>query len=123
MPADEYAHTAGGSLKLKGVKSSSKVSKSHKKKRPKIEKPSSSANPQDAAEKAPDDTTKPDQESSTSNGATMTRTKSEAEIEDSLEAEISARNIGKTEAELRHEEHRRRRVGSFFLTSTTLIVC
>ena len=115
MPAEEYAAATGGSLKLKGVKSSSKVSKSHRKKRPKSETQSSSANLQDSAEKAPDDTPKPDQEPSPNNGTTMARTKSEAEIEDDLEAEISARNRGKTDAELRHEERRRRRVGYFIL--------
>ena len=111
MPADEYTSATGGSLKLKGVNSSSKILKSHKKKKPKPEKQSLPSNLENPTENAQDNPFKPAEGSSTTDRNTMTRTKSEREIEEDLEAEISERNRGKTEAELRHEERRRRRVG------------
>ena len=113
MPADEYATATGGSLKLKGVNPSSKISKSHKKKKkPKAEKPSSSSNLEESNENGPDDPLKNvDGEPETVDEDALARVKAEKQIEEDLEAEISARGRGKTEAELRHEEHRRRRVG------------
>ena len=113
MPADEYATATGGSLKLKGVNPSSKVSKSHKKKKkkPKAEEPSSSSNLEESTENGLDDSLKTIREPETADEDALAREKSEKMIEEDLEAEISARASGKTEAELRHEEHRRRRVG------------
>lgn len=111
MPADEYASATGGTLKLKGVNSSSKISKSHKKKKPKSEKRSPPSNLENPTEKARDESSKQEEGSSAVDGNIMTRTKSEKEVEEDLEAMISERNGGKTEAELRHEESRRRRVG------------
>ena len=112
MPADEYATATGGSLKLKGVNPSSKVSKSHKKKKkPKAEKPSSSSNLEESTATGLDDPLQTVREPETVDEDVLEKAKSEKQIEDDLEAEISARGRGKTEAELRHEEHRRRRVG------------
>ena len=112
MPADEYASATGGSLKLKGVNPSSKVSKSHKKKKkPKAEKPSSSSNLDDSTENGLDDPLKTNAESEIVDEGVLARAKSEKPVEEDLEAEDSVRGSGKTEAELRHEEHRRRRVG------------
>ena len=112
MPADEYANATAGSLKLKGVNPSSKVSKSHKKKKkPKAEKPSSSSNIEESTENRLDDPLKAIGEPETVEEDALARTESEKQIEEELEAEITARGRGKTEAELRHEEHRRRRVG------------
>ncbi|KAL8790033.1 MAG: hypothetical protein Q9195_006535 [Heterodermia aff. obscurata] len=111
MPADEYATATAGSLKLKGVNPSSKVSKSHKKKKkPKAEKPSSSSNLEESTENGLDDPIKTIGEPATLDGDILARSKSEKQIEEDLEAEITERSRGKTEAELRHEEHRRRRL-------------
>lgn len=100
MPSSDYASAAGGGLRLKGVNPSSKISK-HKKKRPKpAEQPSNPTNTDpnlksqeprhDTPDKTPDEKLKPD------------------EIHDQDEGVFS--RAGKTEAELRHEERRRRRV-------------
>ncbi|CAF9903238.1 MAG: hypothetical protein HETSPECPRED_000171 [Heterodermia speciosa] len=113
MPADEYATATAGSLKLKGVNPSSKVSKSHKKKKkkkPKAEKPSSSSNLEESTEHGLDDPLKAIGDPETVEEDALARTESEKQIEEELEAEITARGRGKTEAELRHEEHRRRRL-------------
>ena len=108
MPADDYTAAVSGGLKLKNVSSSSKVSKSHKKKRPKSSQPESSANANaEKSEAGADDDggdIKVDQDDRTID-------KSEQIPEDS--AAISSRRAGKTEAELRHEEHRRKRVCCF----------
>ena len=119
MPADEYATATGGSLKLKGVNPSSKVSKPHKKKKkPKAKKSSSNSNLEENTENGPDDPLKTvDGEPETVDEDALARAKAENQIEEDLEAEISARGRGKTEAELRHEERRRRRVG-FLLLAT-----
>ena len=114
MPADEYATATGGSLKLKGVNPSSRVSKSHKKKKkkkPKAEEPSSSSNLEESTENGLDDSLKTIREPETVDEDALAKEGSEKMIEEDLEAETSARASGKTEAELRHEEHRRRRVG------------
>lgn len=114
MPGDEYASATGGSLKFKGVNPSSKVSKSHKrKKKPNPAKQELSSKAEKAIEGAEDNVGKTVEEHEAADGSSLTRTKSEKEVEEDLEAEIAARNGGKTEAELRHEEHRRKRVGIF----------
>ena len=120
MPADEYVTATGGSLKLKGVNPSSKISKSHKKKKkPKAEKPSSSSNLDESTEDGLDGSLENIGKPEIDGEDALARTKSEKRIEEDLEAEISARASGKTEAELRHEEHRRRRVGFPLLAGTT----
>lgn len=112
MPADEYASATGGSLKLKGVNSSAKVSKSHKKKKAKAEQQETSSKSEKAVDNAQDESSGAVEEAGTADEKILTLTKLEKDIEEGLEAEIAARNRGKTEAELRHEEHRRRKVGS-----------
>ena len=105
MPADDYTAAVSGGLKLKNVSSSSKVSKSHKKKRPKSSQPesSTSANAEISKDGAKDD------------GGDVTIDQDDGTIEksgqplDDGEA-TSPPRAGKTEAELRHEERRRRRV-------------
>ena len=114
MPGDEYSSATGGSLKLKGVNPSSKVSKSHKKKKkPNPAKQDLSSKAEKATEGAEETVGEAVEEHEVADGSSLTRTKSEKEVEEDLEAEIAARNGGKTEAELRHEEHRRRRVSAF----------
>lgn len=106
MPADDYTAAVSGGLKLKNVRSSSKISKSHKKKRSKPSQPESSANgdaekPEIGANDHGGDG-KVDQDDGTVD-------KSEHVVpEDS--AATSPSRAGKTEAELRHEERRRKRV-------------
>ncbi|KAI4251998.1 MAG: hypothetical protein LQ352_004535 [Teloschistes flavicans] len=103
MPKDDYSSAAGGGLRLKGVNPSSKISK-HKKKRskapPEAEKVSAKPEPE-ALEKA-------NEQSPKENGNVSL---------DGAEADKSGDEIGegamargKTQAELQHEERRRRRV-------------
>ncbi len=102
MPGDEYASTGGGSLKLKGVNPSSKITKK-KKKRPKSPESleptiqSTKQTDEDRAEKA----SKPASSAVALRGA---------DAQPPVEDDTSPHNVGKTEAELRHEERRRRRV-------------
>ena len=105
MPADDYTAAVSGGLKLKNVSSSSKVSKSHKKKRPKSSQPESSANAN--AEKPTDERTGDDED--------VKADRDDDAIDKSIQvledgAATSPPRAGKTEAELRHEERRRKRV-------------
>ena len=109
MPADDYTAAVSGGLKLKNVSSSSKVSKSHRKKRPKSSQPESSANANESAnaeksvdvEKDDGGDVRDDQDDDTID-------KSKQVLGDG--AATSPLRAGKTEAELRHEERRRKRV-------------
>ena len=101
MPADDYTAAVSGGLKLKNVSSSSKVSKSHKKKRPKSSQPADAGNSNDGGAKDDGGDVKIDQDDSTIG-------KNEQVLDD-VEAASPSR-AGKTEAELRHEERRRKRV-------------
>ena len=108
MPADDYTAAVSGGLKLKNVSSSSKVSKSHRKKRPKSSQPESSANAN--AEKSIDER-KDDGEDVKADQDDDAIDKSKQVLEDG--AATSPPRAGKTEAELRHEERRRKRVSCF----------
>ena len=115
MPADDYAVAISSGLKLKGVNSSSKVSKSHKKKRPKSSQPESSV---DAGEEKSKDGAIADSENIKDEQYDAAIDKSKQVLEDG--GPISPPGAGKTEAELRHEERRRKRVcynHIFFLPS------
>ena len=85
-PGDEYAAATGGTLKLKGVQGS-KIDK--KKKKKKKEEEATPATPHGAAD------------------VTESGTAADAESRDEHDG---AANVGKTEAERRHEEMRRKRV-------------
>ncbi|KAL8704977.1 MAG: hypothetical protein Q9201_001874 [Fulgogasparrea decipioides] len=102
MPADDYASAAGGGLRLKGVNPSSKISK-HKKKRPKPqsdpEKGSPSPNPDGDASKV---SQKPKEDD-----GSREKLDGDNAAADDDEASITR---GKTQAELQHEERRRRRL-------------
>ncbi|KAK4698169.1 protein FAM32A, partial [Lecanoromycetidae sp. Uapishka_2] len=113
MPGDDYTAAVGGGLKLKGVNPSSKIQK-HKKKKPKPD-----SNPQSTP--TTDILDKPAQDK---DGITP------ESVEDSEQAPIAKNDegqerngdrgdeaatpppsrAGKTEAELRHEERRRKRL-------------
>ena len=108
MPGDEYASAGGGSLKLKGVSGSSKISK--KKKRPKAPEQSTSSTPDTAARGSKRDDEQPTEENLKAGQDVIALRE---EREDAYEGEeIGSISRGKTEAELRHEERRRKRVCS-----------
>ena len=107
MPTDEYASAAGGSLKLKGVNSSSKVTKK-KKKRPKSPEQTLSANPDPNAQPSKHNEEHPAEEAEKAEKDTVVQR--EEGGRSGADEEMVARNRGKTDAELRHEERRRRRV-------------
>lgn len=106
MPADDYTAAVSGGLKLKNVSSSSKVSKSHKKKRPKPAQPESSADAN--AEKSKNGAIDDDEDNKDEQDDAAIDKGKEA-----LEDDGGAPRAGKTEAELRHEERRRKRVCCF----------
>ena len=108
MPANDYTAAVSGGLKLKSANPSSKVSKSHKKKRPKPSQPAD-AN----ADKSKKGTTD-DGEDIKDERDDATVDKSGQALEEG-EAMSSPPRAGKTEAELRHEEHRRKRVCCFHI--------
>ncbi|KAL8988592.1 MAG: hypothetical protein Q9177_002359 [Variospora cf. flavescens] len=106
MPADDYTSATGGGLRLKGV-ARAKIAK-HKKKRPKHpepEKRSSSANP-DAEPYEQGQSGEEQARSLTKNPNDQTKD----EVLKREESEDRSQARGKTEAELRHEERRRRRL-------------
>ena len=110
MPADDYTAAVSSGLKLKGVSSSSKVSKSRKKKRPKAPESGSTTNVR--SEESKDELTK-DGEDATTEQDEATIDGRERPLEN-VEA-TTPPQVGKTEAELRHEERRRKRVCSSLL--------
>ncbi|KAI9866079.1 MAG: hypothetical protein M1813_001640 [Trichoglossum hirsutum] len=98
MGGDEYA-AAGGSLKLKGVKDS-KVDKKRKKKKVKAQPENETASDQQPAERT----------STTDEGGGADESR-EGSTGASISREASApSSIGKTEAERRYEEVRRKRL-------------
>lgn len=101
MPSSDYSSAVGGGLKLKGAKDAGV--KKHKKKKA---KPESSESTTAAAEKNPED------------GESTALQKALAEEEDKhTVAGKMDKDAGKTEAQRKHEEMRRKRVRS----STPLI--
>lgn len=110
MPPDDYTAAVSGGLKLKGISSSSKVSKSHKKKRPKSSQPESSAEAN--GEKSNDGTM--DGGEHVKDEQYDAKTDRSKGVLEGGEA-MSLPRAGKTEAELRHEERRRKRVCYFHI--------
>ena len=99
MPSSDYANAVGGGLKLKGAKDAGV--KKHKKKKPAKQSPKASPLPEDGAEK--------DHEQSA-----LQRLLADEE-QDGVETtnrqqEDDMKVHGKTEAQRRHEERRRKRV-------------
>lgn len=108
MPSEDYAAASTGALKLKGVASSSKIGK-HKKKK-KVKRPQS---PDGAKEE------EPPSEQSTELQLSKTTNDNPPEDRDASrnnsdphqkDHDTEAPRAGKTEAELRHEERRRKRL-------------
>ena len=106
MPADDYTAAVSGGLKLKSANPSSKISKSHKKKRPKPSQPA------DASADKSKNGTADDGEDIKDERDDAVIDKSEQAVDEGA-AIMSPPRAGKTEAELRHEEHRRKRVCLF----------
>ena len=105
MPADDYTAAVSGGLKLKSANPSSKVSKTHKKKRSKPSQPADTSADKSKSGKADD-------------GEDIKEQRDDATVDKSGQAleegeAMSPPRAGKTEAELRHEEHRRKRVCCF----------
>ena len=116
MPHDDYTPSSGGALKLKGVGTASKISKPYKKKRPKPPQPaefSDKAGTEEQAEKVVEDGPMGERRLSMKDGIEQreidevdgTRTGDE-----DVEEGVILKAVGKTEAERRHEERRRKRV-------------
>ncbi|KAI9792671.1 MAG: hypothetical protein M1816_001770 [Peltula sp. TS41687] len=97
MGKEDYA-TAGGSLKLKGVKDS-KVDKKKKKKKAKSDVVEETEKKQAAASNNKHEGKKEDKDPS-----------AEAEEQEAIMPEDLASSVGKTEAERKHEEMRRQRL-------------
>ncbi len=106
MPSDDYSAAVSGGLKLKGVNPSSKVSK-HKKKKPKPAQSAALETAEEAKNSASVEELKPDGEDSEA----ITRRSQDDSTERDEEVMSPPARVGKTEAELRHEERRRKRVG------------
>ena len=106
MPSDDYSAAVSGGLKLKGVNPSSKVSK-HKKKKPKPAQSAALETAEEAKNSASAEGSKPDGE----DPEATTRKSQDSSMEMDEEATSPPARAGKTEAELRHEERRRKRVG------------
>lgn len=130
MPHDDYTASTGGSLKLKGVNPASKISKSHKKKRPKPPQPAESSDTTlgtaKQVEKEGGDEIVGERYLSKNDGSEQRENeevdgKSLGE-EDGREGKgegVILRAVGKTEAEKRHEERRRKRVCGILTTTST----
>lgn len=113
MPGDDYSAVVSGGLKLKGVNSSSKVSK-HKKKKLKPAQPMESEKNPDKSEDATDGASTEELRPKGEEAGDITKKdhggEGSREREREEEATPPPQRAGKTEAELRHEERRRKRV-------------
>ena len=117
MPADDYTAAVSGGLKLKGVSSSSKVSKSRKKKRPTAPESESTTNVR--SDKSKDEPIKDGENATAEKEESTTIDESERKL-GNVEA-TTPPQVGKTEAELRHEERRRKRVCSSLLVAVNKV--
>ncbi|KAI4269856.1 MAG: hypothetical protein LQ337_007042 [Flavoplaca oasis] len=104
MPSSDYTSAASGGLRLKGVNPSSKITK-HKKKRPKPAEQSSDPTTSDPKSKSQD----PNHDNLDKTPAEKLKVE-EIHNQDHRDEDVLPRPAGKTEAELRHEERRRRRL-------------
>lgn len=122
MPHDDYTASTGGALKLKGVGSASKISKTHKKKRPKPPQPAEFSDKtlgtEKQVEKVVEDETVGERRLSMKDGSEQRENDEVDETrmgEEEVEEGVILRAVGKTEAERRHEERRRKRVCEILL--------
>lgn len=111
MPHDDYTASAGGALKLKAVNSASKISKPHKKKRPKPPQPAESSDTVLGAGKQVEKAVGDEFEGSLSKtGGSEQKDNDEVDGKSTGEEGVILKAVGKTEAERRHEERRRKRL-------------
>ncbi|MCJ1427501.1 hypothetical protein MMC29_005404, partial [Sticta canariensis] len=117
MPHDDYTASTGGALKLKGVGSASKISKPHKKKRPKppqrAEFSDRALGTEEQAEKVVEDETVGERSPGMKDGGEQRKIEEVDGMrmgEEDVEEGVILRAVGKTEAERRHEERRRKRL-------------
>lgn len=132
MPHDDYTASTGGALKLKGVNPASKISKPHRKKRPKPPQPSDTAvDAAKAGEKDAGDGIVGESGLSRKEGSEQRQDEGEdgKSVGEGDEVDgVTIRAGGKTDAERRHEDRRRKRVcgilttdpSYFFLTVQTI---
>ncbi|KAL8924039.1 MAG: hypothetical protein Q9172_002868 [Xanthocarpia lactea] len=106
MPTNDYTSAAGGGLRLKGVNPSSKISK-HKKKRPKPAEIETAQSP--SLNQGPEAESQ-GQEDGSPDGIRKEKLNSEEDRDHRDRTEGPTPSRGKTEAELRHEKRRRRRL-------------
>ncbi|KAL2053947.1 hypothetical protein ABVK25_005876 [Lepraria finkii] len=113
MPGDDYSAVVSGGLKIKGVNSSSKVSK-HKKKKLKPAQPMESEKNPDKSEDTTDGALTEELRPKGEEAGDITKKdhggEGSREREREEEATPPPQRAGKTEAELRHEERRRKRL-------------
>lgn len=106
MPVDDYSAAVSGGLKLKGVNSSSKISK-HKKKKAKPDSDPATAD----QSKEETVTQNAYLGADSTEGAALKKIQGSDDATEGLgDATPPPTRAGKTEAELRHEERRRKRV-------------
>ena len=106
MPSEEYAAASSGALKLKGVDSSSKIHK-HKRKRP---KPTSSVDPSTSKLGSPDKANIEAQHMTSASHEKSQKEFVQPQGEGGHDEDVGATNAGKTEAEWRYQEMRRKRL-------------
>lgn len=115
MSSNDYTSVTSGALKLKGTTST--TSKSHKKKRLKPALPSSS-NPSISTQGAGADREVEGQDKSLGEEETTNKKEgSDGDEDEKKEEQDMAPRLGKTDAEIRHEERRRRKVIQLFFTT------
>lgn len=105
MPAEDYTPATSGTLKLKGVQNS-KISK--RKKRPKPPQPSSGN--QDSTTLPPTAAELTADKNGSDVGSELEKLDKKGHDDGVEKEEISLHGRGKTEAQIRHEERRRKRV-------------
>lgn len=105
MPTEDYTPATSGTLKLKGVQNS-KISK--RKKRPKPPQPSSSN--QDSTTLPPTAGELTADKNGSDVGSELEKLDKKGHDDGVEKEEISLHGRGKTEAQIRHEERRRKRV-------------
>ena len=124
MPGDEYGAAVSGGLKLKGVGSGSKVSKQRRKKVKPVQPAESKEKKLDVVEERGDGAVNEDVDGDMADGEAGADMRGDLEGKGSRERSRQEgkrdneeaiplpplQRAGKTEAELRHEERRRRRV-------------
>lgn len=107
MPADEYSTAISGGLKLKGVNPSSKISK-HRKKKPKFQVDPAVT---DQSSKGPSSEVPGDDARDHAAGqSSLKRGEGDDETGGREDGATTSPQAGKTDAEIRHEERRRKRV-------------